>query len=347
MSTVSSCPVVKRALEWPDIDLSDRQALRSLLRGDSIIDWGRLHLSTLELVDNFLSLNEFDPKSEVEIRRLEELRTTSVNYLQDIGMKIPTSVATEVSARDLLLIASHESDNQKWACVVLKVMHIINHLDARETMLALPVSDDAIFRGVELKVMSTVEQLQIAGHQVTEFAWSRKTRDSQITKLLAKRSTHAAQIYDRLRFRLIVPTKQDVTRLLAALSRFLLPFNYTVPDESVNSLIDLSSQLASFDELSLHPQEQAEKRLNVFSAPSYQVVNFVCDVPLRVESLDLQNFRKDIPSHIVFVQTEFQIVDEATAESNETGESKHSAYKERQLKEVRNRLTCESGCVAT
>ena len=54
--------------------------------------------------------------------------------------------------------------------------------------------------------MQVVEQLRAAGAPLTEFEWSRKPRDSQITKLLAKRSTLAANIYDKLRFRLIVPS---------------------------------------------------------------------------------------------------------------------------------------------
>ena len=69
----------------------------------------------------------------------------------------------------------------------------------------MSVSDEIIFREIELKVMQVVEQLRAAGAPIAEFEWSRKPRDSQITKLLAKRSTLAASIYDKLRFRLIVP----------------------------------------------------------------------------------------------------------------------------------------------
>jgi uncharacterized protein (TIGR04552 family) len=41
---------------------------------------------------------------------------------------------------------------------------------------------------------------------------------------------------------------------------------------------------------------------------------------------------------VVFVLTEFQIVDAHTAESNEIGENSHERYKERQIMRVKARL---------
>jgi (p)ppGpp synthase/HD superfamily hydrolase len=41
---------------------------------------------------------------------------------------------------------------------------------------------------------------------------------------------------------------------------------------------------------------------------------------------------------VVFVQTEFQIIDRHTEQHNELGEASHSAYKERQKQSVMHRL---------
>src|SRR5690242_5209802 len=154
-------------------------------------------------VDRFLRLNEFDPESDDEMQRLEDIRADAVDYLTRVyGLPIPDEVAEEVAARDLFLMASRSGPNQKWACVVLKVMHIIHHVAGREAMISLAVSDEEINRQVELKVMKVVEELRAAGAPIAEFEWSRKPRDSMITKLIAKRSTLAANIYDKLRFRL-------------------------------------------------------------------------------------------------------------------------------------------------
>ena len=117
-------------------------------------------------------------------------------------------------------------------------------------------------------------------------------RDSQITKLLAKRSTLAANIYDKLRFRLIVPSREDMIPMLATLTRQLIPFNYVVPGESLNQLVDLG-ELARRAEARIRAIDAGvsgsfpivRAPLNEFSGPEYRIVNFVADLPLRVERL--------------------------------------------------------------
>src|SRR5215217_1473175 len=215
-----------------------------MLRGESIIDWHRLAFADHAEVDRFLRLNEFDPESDDELGRLEDIRGDAVDYLsRAFAMAIPDEVAADLPARDLFLVASSHGPHQKWACVVLKVMHIIHHINGRQALLKMSVSDEIIFREIELKVMQVVEQLRQAGAPLVEWEWSRKPLDSQVTKLLAKRSTLAANIYDKLRFRLIVPTAEDLVPMLATLTRQLIPFNYVVPRESVPQPVDLVAML--------------------------------------------------------------------------------------------------------
>src|SRR6476661_706454 len=180
------------------------------------------------------------------MERFEDIREAAVEYLaRTYAMAIPDEVAADLPARDLFLVASSTGPHQKWACVVLKVMHIIHHINGRQALLKVSVSDEIIFREIEMKVLQVVENLRAAGAPLSEFEWSRKPRDSQITKLLAKKSTLAASIYDKLRFRLIVPHQQDIVPMLATLTRQLIPFNYVVPGESVNQLIDLKQVLTA------------------------------------------------------------------------------------------------------
>jgi uncharacterized protein (TIGR04552 family) len=320
-----------------ELTLADIDAIRLLLRGDSVIDWHRLNYADHAEVDRFLRLNEFDPENDEEMARLEDTRSDAVEYLsRAFAMAIPDEVAGDLPARDLFLVASSHGPHQKWACVVLKVMHIIHHINGRAGLLKMSVSDEIIFREIELKVMQVVEQLRAAGAPLAEWEWSRKPRDSQITKLLAKRSTLAANIYDKLRFRLIVPTYDDLVPMLATLTRQLIPYNYIVPGESVNQLIDLKE--ISLDRLGTNGTSPMENRYNEFSGPEYRIINFVADLPLRIERL---LSRADVPpdnAHVVFVLTEFQIADKMTALRNESGASSHEAYKARQNERVRTRL---------
>jgi uncharacterized protein (TIGR04552 family) len=330
-------PRVARPPGTDELTLADVEAIRLLLRGESVIDWHRLSYQDHAEVDRFLRLNEFDPESEEEIGRLEDLRGEAVDYLsRAYSMAIPEEVADSLPARDLFLVASSSGPHQKWACVVLKVMHIIHHINGRQALLKMSVSDEIIFREIELKVMQVVEQLRQAGAPLAEWEWSRKPLDSQITKLMAKRSTIAANIYDKLRFRLIVPAPEDLVPMLATLTRQLIPFNYVVPGESVNQLIDLAAIRTNEGE----PGRRAPTAMpyNEFSGPEYRIVNFVADLPLRIERLLPRAEMPQGISHVVFALTEFQIADKETAKRNESGASSHEAYKARQHERVRMRL---------
>jgi uncharacterized protein (TIGR04552 family) len=343
-------PRVGRPPTFDELRLDDVEAVRLLLRGDSVIDWHRLAFEDHAEVDRFLRLNEFDPESDDEMGRLEDIRLDAVEYLGRVyNLPIPDEVAEDVAARDLFLMASRTGPHQRHACVVLKVMHIIHHIAGRAALLSVPISDDAIFHEIELKVVKVVEELRAAGAPIGEFEWSRKPRDSQITKLLAKRSTLAANIYDKLRFRLIVPQAHDLVPTLATLLRQLVPFNYVVPGESVNQLVDLQRVMESTPRTRAvtanlqHEWEDDDKHqpYNEFSGPEYRIVNFVADLPLRLERLLPNTEIAPDMSHVVFVLTEFQIADKDTANKNEQGACSHEAYKARQHERVRVRLLRE------
>ena len=324
-----------------------------MLRGRSVIDWHRLGFPDLDAVDRFLRINEFDPSSPTDMVRLDELRDEAVDYLvRQFSLPLSEEIAT-APARDLLLMASHQGRLQRSACIVLKVMHIVHHLAGRELMVRLPISDDEVFHAVELKVMQVVEELRAGGFPIEEFAWSRKPRDSLITKLLAKRSTLAAQIYDKLRFRLIVPKHADLIPVLAALTRQVVPFNYVIPGATVNHLVSLEDTIAGHARLkslrsALQPETQDEETeelsekldapINEFSAAAYRIINFVADLPVRADSIVPTEMLPANSGHVVFVMAEFQLADRRTAEANETGESRHDAYKSRQRAKVRSRL---------
>ena len=323
-------PRVARPPSVGELTLADTEAVRLMLRGDSVIDWHKLGFADHAEVDRFLRLNEFDPESDPEMGRLEEIREAAAEYLaRTYAMAIPDEVAADLPARDLFLVASSSGPHQKWACVVLKVMHIIHHINGRAALLKVAISDEVIFREIELKVLQVVEQLRAAGAPLTEFEWSRKPRDSQITKLMAKRSTLAANIYDKLRFRLIVPRHEDIVPMLATLTRQLIPFNYVVPGESVNQLVEVVDGEAKVP---------TAVPFNEFSGPEYRIINFVADLPLRLERLIPKGETPPELSHVVFVLTEFQVADKMTAQKNESGASSHEAYKSRQLERVRMRL---------
>lgn len=346
-------PGVGRPIALEELALGDLEAVRLLLRGGSVIDWHKLGFDDHAAVDRFLRVNEYNPDSADDMARLEELRIEAVDYLHRVfQLDIPDEVAYEVPARDLFLMASRNGRNRRWACMVLKLIHICNHLAGREIMTRLPVADDTFFQATEMKVIQVVEELRAVGCPITEFEWSRKQRDSLVTKLLAKRSTLAAKIYDKLRFRLTVPTHDDLMPMLATLTRQLIPFNYVVPDESINHLLAFDQTIETSQNLSsLTPQlqhdtgdddEDDESPVNEFSGPDYRIINFIADLPLRIDSLGLRDLPTSQYGHVVFVLTEFQLTDKPTSLLNEQGECSHERYKARQHRRVLARLLNEA-----
>ena len=223
----------RRGLRYEDFTIGDLTAIRNLLRGGSVIDWHRLYFTDRDEVDRFLRVNEIDPTDENDMRRLGELREAAVEYLErHLGFQIPDEVAHGVPPRDLLLIASQKGRRRTHACVVLKVMHVMHHLAGRELLTKLPVSDDQIFHLIEEKVLRTVEELKAIGCPVVEFEWSRKHADSLITKLLAKKESIAADVYDKLRFRMITNTEEQLIFVMRELTQRLVPFNFVIPGQS-------------------------------------------------------------------------------------------------------------------
>jgi uncharacterized protein (TIGR04552 family) len=332
--------------------LADLAGIRNLLRGGSVIDWHRLYFSDRAEVDRFLRVNEFDPDNDDDMDRLADLREQAVEYLErHLGFRIPEEVAAGIPARDLLLVASQKGKRRTHACIVLKTMHVLHHLAGRELLTRLPVSADQIFHLVEDKVLRTVEEMKTAGCAIVEFEWSRKHADSLITKLLAKRETIAADVYDKLRFRTITQSEEELIFVIREMTQRLLPFNYVIPGQSVNDIIDLRRSiegsptlrrfLPDLLDLSNVAADKKAPVFNEFSGPSYRVINFVADLPVRMEK-----FLGRAPGDplfaesgaVVFVLTEFQIVDARTATANEAGENSHERYKERQMNRVRARL---------
>lgn len=326
-----------------ELSLQDLGEIQLLLRGQSVIDWHRLAMTSEEDVRRLLALNCLDLEDAKDRERLADLRQQAARYIVEVlKLRLDEAIADKLPWVQLPLVASGKaSAQQRMACMLLKVMHIIYHLDARELATTLAISDNDIFSQVEESVTRMFDELRTAGVPVVEFSWSRKTKESQVTKLLLKRETSAARVFDRLRFRLIVRDAADLVPTLRILLHRCIPFNYIVPDQTVNTLIDLDSlkvlQQEGFDT----EDGGATPVSNEFSGKGFRLLNFIADLPVRVDSLLPASVLADGRNHVVFVTAEFQVMDKGTAEANEQGENSHTQYKHRQHQHVRVRLLRE------
>jgi uncharacterized protein (TIGR04552 family) len=330
-----------------DMSLADLEAMRLILRGESVVDWHRLNFEGPDAAVGFLRAQEIRPGDAADRARMEVVKNESIAYLRrNFDFAIPRPIEN-ASLEELLLLASGKGHRQICACTVLKAMHIIHHLDARELLFMLPMSTQDLFQLVEEKVYRVIGGLLAAGLPITEFIGGRKNKDSLYTKLLSKSETSAAAIYDKLRFRIVTRNVDDLLPVLHFLTQRLFPFSYVIPGQSVNTIFHFKSFCQAHPHLrgfvpnfqggvddDLTPSD------NRFSSDSYRIMHFVVDMPIRLTPEIMERAPPAAWSlgQIVFVLCEFQLVDRDTEASNEIGEASHAKYKERQRQAVMRRL---------
>jgi uncharacterized protein (TIGR04552 family) len=335
------------------MDLGDIETIRLLLRGGSVVDWRRLYFRDAREVDHFLRLNLFDLHDPRDERRLRGILAQAVEYLRKaFGYKVAEAVAQPGDLRELFLIASDAAEPRRYrriACVVLKVMHVVHHLEARELLFRTAIREADLAERADRRIMAVARRLREQGCPIIEFAGNVKTRSSLVTKLLAKRETVAAQVFDRVRYRIVTERREQIAPVLLYLSQELFPFNYAVPGQTQNTLVRFrrivgahprAGEIVPALQSPLDLEADEMRPFNEFSAKDYRVLNFVVDLPVRVDELlpEEEELAEDL-GRVVFSLVEFQMLDAEAQARNEEGESAHDRYKRRQLKNVLRRLS--------
>ncbi len=329
--------------------LQEVEQVRLLLRGCSVIDWRRLNMRDLDHVDRLLLRLGFRPDDPDDEERLWHIHGQAVEYLErNFDLKLSPGVSEPDDVRHLFLLASQAGPAQREACTALKAMHVIHHVAGRELLSRLPVAAVEIFHRIETRVFDAVDGMKARGVKIAEFTASRKSWDSILTKLLCRRDSLAAEVHDKLRFRVVTEDLGDLFGALVYMTTELFPFNYVIPGESRNDLIDFHatlegdahlSKLVPMLQMPADAEELGHGPENVFSAKGFKMINFVVDMAVRVDDLveSVPDYRVE-DGVVVFELVEFQLVDRATDLANNAGENRHSLYKARQHQRALERL---------
>ena len=334
-----------------NLSLAELEQIRLILRGGSVVDWFRLQHDTLDDVRAFLRLQAADLDDPEDLARLVELRATAARYLVDEhGYKLPPELLACPPA-EVFLYASEKRGRRRdrfFSCLLLKVMHIVHHIEARELRFRLPLSQSRLAQLLVDRVDAFEAGLRAEGFPLVHYVGGEKSRTSLITKLLVKKEHHAATIHDRVRFRFVVERSLDVLSLMSRMTGRLFPYNYVAPGQTVNLLVNFTALIESHptyrklaDELQLElgHEEQSLRHVNEFSGPSYRVVSFIVDVPIRVPDEVLAGTKdREGLGRVIFGLAELQLVDKDSDAENERGENRHDHYRSRQLVKVRDRL---------
>lgn len=337
---------LQRLLAVKSITQGDLVEIRELLRGGSVIDWNRLYFRSIPAVNEFLGVFLCDPDNLRDMERIQQVHHAAVEYLTStLEISIPSVLAHPHRIQNLFVYASSPGKHRAKACTLLKVMYVLNHLEARQLLFNLPISERELFSRVEKRVSKTVMRMVERGFAVEEYIASQKTKESLVTKVLSKREGTAAQVFDRIRFRIIVSHKKQLLPVLFHLKRHLFPFPCVVPGESSNNVEPFPELVREafgmlVEDAGVMP---ASMRSNEFSHRDYKVINFIADIPVLVQDIIERSNLMMLSrfGNTVFIPTEFQILDTASHFLNESGPAAHSHYKGRQVREVISRLYSE------
>ncbi len=356
-SAPSNGPEAPRLIPLEEMSVRQLEILRHVLRGNSVVDWRSAPFNTRDEVDQFLRLFLLDMRSPSDRACANRILKEAVDYLRaTFHYKVADAVAEPFEVQDLFLFASGHHPRfprryQKIACIVLKVMHVIQHTESRELLFHTPIASSVMHQLLHERVMACAAEMKAAGFPVADFSGSMKTHHSMITKLLAKRETVSTQVFDKVRYRIVVKELTDVLPVFEYLTRALFPYSLVVASETENRLIDLKAlfrgspvlmeRLAGTKLLNFKERDSIQGAANPFSSDSFRVLNFVVELPLRIDAYLPDNGgdnRLGRP-RVIFGPVEFQMLDARSAQANEEGDRSHDAYKQRQRDKVLRRLS--------
>lgn len=353
----------------------DTDILNSVAGGRSAIDMAKLQIHSLEEANSFLLAYGFDYQNEKIVdrlwyfhRRAIVLMTEKLRFQLE---EIPEIIREPKKLQDirmLLLYAStnnpDEKDLQKWACALLRCMHVFVHAEQDlfsffseeiQQQILAPIQKHIVHEGVSHRpslVTHDAEpsRVDLMSFQIKPF----KTSTSSVIKLLAKPDALAMRLFDKLGLRFVTKNIFDSFRVIRFLAEeHIISFPHIMPDQSTNTIYPVDLFLKNCEELIEKNKEYSEeeveayfieklakirnkiqfvKKENVFSGEDFHYIKFICRKLIHIQPPQ----GKDHFSF--FYPFEVQILDDASYQRSLTGESDHSQYKDRQILAARQRL---------
>jgi uncharacterized protein (TIGR04562 family) len=288
--------------------------------------------------------------------------------LGDMALSVPTCFKATLDVPTLLLAASGDANSvhlQRWACALLKVLHVLIHIDNSAYWHYADLAHDQLSRTFKrvLGHHPSTGDLVLCAPQgsayhlplYTASVKSRKTRTSLLIKLLSKKANMMDEMDDLIGLRLVTHSAAHVLLALHLLhEHHLITFSNINPNRSRNNLIELSALreayqslaatvdteaqpwehwLALFGSITLPTSAASFKAHNPASAAGYRALHVTTRYPLLVPTPAVhQRVRR------VFFPFELQLTDQASYGAAQLGDNAHHAYKRRQLKRARRRV---------
>jgi uncharacterized protein (TIGR04562 family) len=233
------------------------EVTRVILGGESPIDLEGLRIHSYEEAREFALNYGFDLdilSQRAHVMRVFEdaLKFISTVLLEGSDLKVPNAFYELEDPHNLLLWASerpgtggHRSEEARWSCVVLRVMHTLFHVDHNVNLRFLPEIQRQVFEPYDRFLEQKADGAWVlkGAYEVALMAVERKEnkdRNSMLLKMLHKPENVAETIYDQIGIRLVAEDRLGVLETI----RFLLDHHVIMatsikPSRSRNLMIDL------------------------------------------------------------------------------------------------------------
>ncbi|MBY0554992.1 TIGR04552 family protein [bacterium] len=353
----------------------DESSLSVVAGGASALDRKALNIHGLDEAESFLRSYGYNINNPQDLERLWYFHRRALVLMSEkllINLdKMPNELKTKAALGDIrnVLIYASQSENsnlQRWACAILRCMHVFVHA---ETDLFSSFSEEIqkqiltpFEHSVKQEDRLQLRSFQKEGHpgiDLVDFQTKPfKHSSSTVIKLLAKPDALAVKVFDKVGIRFVTKSIFDSFQVIRFLvEENLISYPQIMPDQSSNNMYPVEEFLAVCEKLRSkhkedhkHSSDKIDRLLmkkihdnqgaflglfrkdNPYSSQDFKYIKFICRQLIKIES------KTGGKPFSFFYPFEVQIMNDSAYKKIQSGESEHSAYKNRQVKAAVKRL---------
>ncbi len=350
----------------PQFQNIPKSVFETILGEESLLEITHFQLKNRSEALNFIMTYGFDLSKASDLEKVWSYHRVAVEYFESeilpSGSKVPGPIRNREELGEIVNLFDLEEQPdliekslRKWSCALLKVMHILVHLDHDLFSSFKDEIQYQILRPLQEHVHETEEGLFLGEGQerveLVEFQVKPiKHTYSAVTKLLSKKQAIAMTLLDRVGVRFVTPWVSQIFQVISYMvNHHMLSFPHVIQHGGKNSICPTEVFFKAikkyknkwdtheFCEYLNEQIQDTETRTyalseNPFSHQDFKFLKFINRQLLNVRQ------KNGDPYFKFFYPFEVQVLDEKTYKSNLIGPAEHDSYKERQREEALRRL---------
>lgn len=352
----------------------DDTSISVVAGGASALDRKNLNIHGLDEAESFLRSYGYQINNPDDLERLWYFHRRALVLMNErllISLdQMPSELKNKENLKDIrnLLIYASQTENknlQKWSCALLRCMHVFVHAEtdlfgsfAEEIQKQiLTPFENSVKQEDNLQLRSFQKEghpsIDLYDFQTKPF----KTSSSTVIKLLAKPDALAVKVFDKIGIRFVTRSIFDSFQVIRFLvEENLISFPQIMPDQSSNNMYPVTEFLTVCEKLkNKYPaghrlaSEKIDRLLmkkvssqkaflglfrkeNPYSSEDFKYIKFISRQLIKIEPVGGGK------AFSFFYPFEVQIMNESAYKKIQSGESEHSAYKNRQIVAAVKRL---------